>query len=362
MTEFDKEYFSLLNNIIKNGTEKDTRAGRVKSVFGRMLRFDLKSGLPILTTKKMFSKGVIHELLWFISGDTNIKYLVDNNIHIWDDDAYRYYLEISNVNEKFSKDEFIDAVREERTFAFPTDKEWLLRYYKAGDLGHVYGKQWRSFGEKHVDQLSNVIETLKTNPNDRRMLVVAYNPDVVKDVALPPCHVMFQFYTRELTTNERWELYKQKYKDEPINPTNFSRGHLEMAAMTSGLFYNGEFDHELEEENIPKYGLSCMWSQRSVDSFLGLPFNILSYAILTCMIAKITNMAPDELIGSLGDCHIYEAHYDAVKEQLSRNGSDVIPKLIIHGDQKTIDDFKYDDFEIIDYYPDSIIKAPLLVG
>ena len=316
MTKTDREYLDLLKEILDKGVEKETRAGKTKSLFGRQLHFDLKEGFPLLTTKKVFTKGIIHELLWFLSGSTNIKYLVDNNVHIWDDDAYRFYRELFLVGGKeeycMSKEEFLNAVKKKKTYAFKTAKEGVLRYYKAGDLGDVYGKQWRDFNRAGVDQIQNIIDTLKTNPNDRRMLCVAFNPAAVKDSALPPCHVMFQFYTRDLD--------------------------------------NG------------KKGLSCMFTMRSNDMFLGHPFNIASYALLTYMIAKLVNMVPDELIASLGDCHIYEEHFNAVKEQLTRSGSDVVPKLVINGEQKTIEDFKYEDFQIIDYNPDPPIKAPLLVG
>lgn len=335
MNNVDKAYLSLLKDIIENGVEKDTRAGRVKSVFGRQLRFDLKEGIPLLTTKKIFTKGVLHELLWFLNGYTNIKYLVDNNVHIWDDDAYRYYLELSKINHtQMSKDEFLQAVKEERTYAFNTEKSGFLKYYKAGDLGPVYGKQWRSFGTSGKDQIQGIIDTLKANPNDRRILCVAYNPDQVDKMALPPCHVMFQFYAKEMTQDERIKEYKKKY---------------------------GEIS-EVKLDGFPKYYLSCMYTMRSNDMFLGCPFNMASYALLTCIIGKLVNMVPDELVASLGDCHIYNEHIDAVKEQLSRTGSDTLPKIIIHGTQQVIEDFKYDDFEVIDYNPEPPIKAQLNVG
>ena len=359
MTKTDSTYLELLRDIMENGVEKDTRAGRVKSVFGRQLRFDLKEGLPLLTTKKVFTKGVLHELLWFLQhpmnshGSMNIEYLIRNGVHIWDDDAYRWFKETivkdfqgrikdivvclceddkdsysdvdfeywiegelrkndENWLENITKEEFLDLTLQKVELR----GSWMSKY-RFGDLGPIYGKQWRCFGESCKDQINEIIAKLKTNPNDRRMLCVAYNPDQIDDMALPPCHVMFQFYTRIIGKNE---------------------------------------------DDTPIYGLSCMYSMRSNDEFLGQPYNTLSYSILTCMIAKLVNMIPDELIASLGDCHIYEAHFDAVKEQLSRNGSDVIPKLIIHGNQTTIEDFKYEDFEIIDYYPNQPIKAPLLVG
>lgn len=415
MTKTDETYLSLLRDIMENGVEKDTRAGKVKSVFGRQLEFDLKEGFPLLTTKKVFTKGIIHELLWFLQrpfnshGSMNIEYLVRNGVHIWDDDAYRWFKEwvnkhiiepinmdyvlfvCTNDDEKekkqpsleywieneskgnnlewllnISKDEFIDLTLQKLEIQLKNTGILNGKVYRFGDLGPIYGTQWRAFGngifrKKENDQIQRIIETLKTNPNDRRMLCVAFNPGQLDNMALPPCHVMFQFYTRELSTNERWELYRQKYKDEPYD-NSYCKPHLQKYGDAMSYFYNGEHDDELEKENIPRYGLSCMYSMRSNDEFLGQPFNTVSYSILTHMIAKLVNMIPDRLVASLGDCHIYEAHFDAVKEQLTRTGSDITPKLLIHGEQKTIDDFKYDDFEIVDYHPDPPIKAPLLVG
>jgi thymidylate synthase len=270
--------------------------------------------------------------------------------------------------ENLTKDEFLDLVLQ-KVEVQPVLKNLLSSpeiLYRFGDLGPVYGTQWRAFGngifrDKENDQIQRIIDTLKTNPNDRRMLCVAFNPDQLCNMALPPCHVMFQFYTRPLKNEERWELYRQKYENEPYDGS-YGKPHLEIWGDTRLFTYRGEHDHKLDEENIPKYALSCMYTMRSNDIFLGSPFNISSYGILTCMIAKLVNMIPDELVASLGDCHIYKAHFDAVKEQLARNGSDIIPKLIIKGNQKSIEDFKYEDFEILDYYPDPAIRAPLLVG
>ena len=396
MTETDKQYLNLLKDILNNGVEKDTRAGRVKSVFGRQLRFDLKKGLPLLTTKKVFTKGVIHELLWFLQkpynshNSMNIEYLIRNGVHIWDDDAYRwfknevaskyknkiekilvctnddnfgkkpvyeYWINGETVKnddawlENITKEEFLDLTLQRVEIQGPFELT-----YRFGDLGQIYGKQWRAFGYSMVDQINEIINTLKNNPNDRRMLCVAFNPDVLAlgNAALPPCHTMFQFYTRELTKYERWELYKEKTNDiktyELItNPWTPIKSKLELEA-------------KLEENGIPKYGLSCMWSQRSVDAPLGLCWNIVSYSLMIHMIAKLVNMVPDELVGSLGDCHIYLNQIEGVKEHLNREGYDEFPKLIIEGDQKCIEDFKYDDFKIFGYKCDPIIKIPLSVG
>ena len=396
MTETDKQYLNLLKDILNNGVEKDTRAGRVKSVFGRQLRFELKKGLPLLTTKKVFTKGVIHELLWFLQkpynshNSMNIEYLVRNGVHIWDDDAYRWFKnEIINeykgkiekilvctnddnfgkkpvyehwINgetvkddnawlENITKEEFLDLTLQRVEIRGPFEL-----VYRFGDLGQIYGKQWRAFGHSMVDQINEIINTLKSNPNDRRMLCVAFNPDVLAlgNAALPPCHTMFQFYTRELTKYERWELYKEKTNDMKTydlitNPWTPIKSKLKLEV-------------KLEETSIPKYGLSCMWTQRSVDAPLGLCWNIVSYSLLTHMIAKLVNMVPDELIGSLGDCHIYLNQIDGVQEHLKRNGYNELPKLVIEGIQNCVEDFKYEDFNFIGYKCDPPIKMPLSVG
>lgn len=407
MNNTDSQYLSLLQDIMDNGVEKDTRAGHVKSLFGKQLRFDLKEGFPLLTTKKVFTKGVIHELLWFLQrpynshGSMNIEYLIRNGVHIWDDDAYRWFKK--EVAEGFSKrpltNEFMVCLSDDEInpHAKPTyeywienelrhrDTEWLknitkeefldltlqkveihgswMSAYRFGDLGPVYGKQWRSFGHDGEDQIGKIIKTLKENPNDRRMLCVAFNPDQLDDMALPPCHVMFQFYTRELSHKERMRIFNDRYMKGQI-PKKWHDWFKEYSKNTPEdmdvSMPNDGSDYDIAD--IPKYALSCMYTMRSNDVGLGWSFNVASYSLLTYMIAKLVNMIPDELIASLGDCHIYTNHIDALKEQMKRNGSDITPKLIIHGNQKTIEDFKYEDFEVIDYYPDPPIKMPLSVG
>lgn len=408
MNKVDKTYLELLQDILENGVEKDTRAGRVKSVFGRQLRFDLKEGFPLLTTKKVFTKGVIHELLWFLQrpynshGSMNIEYLIRNGVHIWDDDAYRWFKNNIANNFKPTKylvcldendDEFIHNIAKGRTnFEYWIENEsrlkddtWLqnitkeefldltlqrveicgsyMSRYRFGDLGPVYGTQWRHFGDTSFDQIHQIIETLRTNPNDRRMLCVAFNPDQLENMALPPCHVMFQFYTRELTHKERMKIFNERYMKGEI-PKKWHDWFKEYSKNTKE-----DEDVEMPSDgsdydiaDIPKYGLSCMWSQRSVDVPLGLCWNISSYGLLTYMIAKLVNMVPDELIGSLGDCHIYLNQMEGVQEHLKRNGYDELPKLVIEGVQNCVEDFKYEDFNFIGYKCDPIIKMPLSVG
>ena len=344
MNNVDIKYQELLQEILDEGSYKETRSGVVISTFGKMLVFDFKNGLPCLTTKKVYAKGVIAELLWFLKGDTNIKFLVDNNVNIWNDDAYRHYLNICNTEVKMTKDEFIEAVKEERTYAFPTEKDWIKRYYKAGDLGPVYGHQWRKQGEKKIDQIQNIIDMLKNNPDDRRMICMAWNANDFDKMALPPCHYGFQFYTRKLTREERlewlWEHSNGEY-DEWVAPES----------------------ETLDKLNVPTRELSLMWMQRSVDSFLGLPFNILSYSVLLAMIAQCVNMSVGKVKCSLGDVHIYEGHLDAVKEQLSRDPYKYsLPKLWLNPNIKNVDDFTLDDIKILNYESYPTIKAPLSVG
>ena len=377
----DEQYLNLVNEILEKGVEKDTRAGKTLSIFGKQLKFNLKEGLPMLTTKKMFAKGVIHELLWFLKGDTNIKYLVDNGVHIWDDDAYRYYLTlVDKHNEatqtepecdwfkrtaitKLSKEEFIEKVKEGAKAWIVVDKKAYIMSslpnafeyeYQFGDLGPVYGHQWRNWNG--IDQVKELIDKLRNNPDDRRLMISAWNVSAIPDMALPPCHYSCQFYTKKMTIKER----KQWAIDNRIEFEHYD-------------CYSNPSDEEIVEmfdkAGVPKRKLSCMWNQRSVDSLLGLPFNILSYAILTHIIAACANMDVDELIFSGGDVHVYKNQINAyVTEQKERNPHLYgLPKLVLN--YKTdnnfyadIDNFKYEDIKIEGYKSYPAIKIPLSVG
>ena len=329
MNKLDKQYTDLLQDILDNGTKKETRNGGTTSVFGRQIRHDMKTGFPLLTTKKMPFKTMVTELLWFLRGDTNIKYLVDNNCHIWDGDAYKNYLKWFDEQCKLFKDHGI--VRE------PWTKEQYIEQIKLGnvdadlsELGPIYGKQWRKWksnywipkawlnedgeivvrGENNIkleydeiDQIQNLINDLKTNPDSRRLMVSAWNVGELDSMVLPPCHYGFQCYTRELSIDDR----KERYENTP-------EGRFK------DISWHNMSDYEINEflENIPTRAISLMWNQRSVDTFLGLPFNIASYGLLLEIIAKTVNMVPDELIGNLGDVHLYSNHIEQAKEQIGR--------------------------------------------
>jgi len=325
----EHDYLKLLHDVLHNGIEKDTRNGKTRSVFGRQIRHKMSEGFPLLTTKKMPFRVIATELMWFLRGDTNIKFLVDNGCHIWDGDAYKNWVFKNSEPDQYwlSQEEFINKIKTDDEFA----KKW-------GELGPVYGKQWRGWSagvleDKHglgnIDQITNLINDLKNNPDSRRLMVNAWNPGELDQMVLPPCHYGFQCYVRE-----------------------------------------------------GKY-LSLMWNQRSVDTFLGLPFNIASYGLLLEIIAKAVGMVPDELIGNLGDVHLYENHITQAKEQLTREPMP-LPTLNINTDwwptesgecgegpldaQAVFNGFTDDNFckclleedlQLSNYQAHSHIKAPL---
>lgn len=378
MNNVDKQYLNILNDIIENGAYKETRAGAVRSLFGKTMRFNLKEGLPILTTKKVFVKGIIHELLWFLKKtegrSMNIKYLIENGVNIWTDDAYRWMKEWvqkeiiapqrifhfyqikedkthwwdnnvidgndPNILLNLSKEDFVQMCLDNMIIKVPyTDGI----EYRFGDLGPVYGVQWRQFGEKKIDQIKRIIDTLRTNPDDRRLLCVAWNANDMEDMALPPCHYGFQVYTRELTPFERlewlWEHSDGDY-DEWKSPT-----------------------HEvLDELNVPRRELSLMFNMRSNDFCCGNPYNVTQYSMLAYMLCEICNMSLGEVIYVGGDVHVYENHIEAAKEQLSRSGCDKLPTLKFRRKLNEIEDFTYDDFIIENYQSDPPIKYQLNVG
>ena len=289
-----QQYLDLCRHVLEHGEKRDDRTGTgTISTFGYQMRFDLTNGFPLLTTKKVFYRGIFEELLWFLSGNTNIKPLVDKKVGIWNEWPYDKYSKSPDFKGE-TLEEFIGKIRDDQEFAD-----------KYGDLGPVYGKQWRDFNG--VDQITQLIEGIKNNPFSRRHLVVAYNPSEVKDMALPPCHSLFQFYV-----------------------------------------------------SADGKKLSCQLYQRSGDVFLGVPFNIASYSLLLAMVAQVCDLEPYEFIHTFGDVHIYLNHLDQINEQLSRTPRP-LPKLVLNKDVKNIFDFKYEDIKIEDYDPYPAIKGAVSV-
>ena len=289
-----QQYLDLCRHVLEHGEKREDRTGTgTISTFGYQMRFDLTKGFPLLTTKKVFYRGIFEELLWFLSGNTNIKPLVDKKVNIWNEWPYDKYSKSPDFKGE-TLEEFIEKIRDDQEFAG-----------KYGDLGPVYGKQWRDFNG--VDQITQLIEGIKNNPFSRRHLVVAYNPSEVKDMALPPCHSLFQFYV-----------------------------------------------------SADGKKLSCQLYQRSGDVFLGVPFNIASYSLLLAMVAQVCDLEPYEFIHTFGDVHIYLNHLDQINEQLSRTPRP-LPKLVLNKDVKNIFDFKYEDIKIEDYDPYPAIKGAVSV-
>lgn len=343
-----KQYLALMQDILDNGVVKKDRTGvGTLSVFGRQLRFDLKEGFPLVTTKKVHLKSIIHELLWFLNGDTNVKYLQENGVRIWN--------------------------------------EWANA---EGELGPVYGKQWREWrdckvvechdvgrtqqlmqrGYKYIgnikedgttylvyekphDQISKVIQQLREDPDSRRIIVSAWNVSDLDDMALNPCHNYFQFYTTEMTVLERLNWFEENEPEKFANAPLINHKDID----------NEELLHEtLDREGIPRRKLSCFFLMRSNDVFLGLPFNIASYALLTHIVAQQLNMVPDELVYSGVDVHLYSNHLEQAKLQLTREPYP-LPKLVIRRKPDSIFDYKYEDFELVGYQSHDTIKAPIAV-
>ena len=323
----DEQYQDLLHTILQFGKEKKDRTGvGTKSIFGYTIRWDMTQGYPLLTTKKMAVKTMITELKWFLKGDTNIQYLLENNCNIWNGDAYKNYASIEcnpPHDHSLSKSEFIEKIKTDDEFA----RKW-------GNLGPIYGKQWRDCNG--FDQIADLIYNLKVNPDSRRLMVNAWNVEKLSDMTLPPCHYGFQMYTTEMTLTERQKEWA------------YGLGKSE--------YYAEDFTHEmLDEKEVPRRKLSLMWNQRSVDVFLGLPFNIASYALLLKLIAEEVNMVPDQLVGNLGDCHLYLNHLNEAREQVKRLPF-TLPEIKVSNVDLLTGDF---DYELLHYESHPTIKAPL---
>jgi len=388
MNNIDRQYKELLDHILHFGVDKSDRTGTgTKSIFGWQIRHNMKEGFPLLTTKKMAWKTMVTELLWFLRGDTNIKFLLDYDCHIWDGDAYKNYVNKTNEDIFKSditlppsyypmyKDKFINKLKTDDEFA----KQW-------GELGPIYGKQWRDWNGKDevkltnekdengylkfeknhingIDQIENLISELKTNPDSRRLMVNAWNVGDLEKMILPPCHYGFQVYTRELDIEYR-AMLSGEFNENTLRVDQF----IEMHGMRL-------LEQKLDEYNIPKRAISLMWNQRSVDTLLGLPFNIASYGLLLEIIAKEVNMVPEELIGNLGDVHLYSNHIEQAKEQITRTPYE-LPTIKIsernwymhesvkeHLGEKTFNEkimsYRPDCFELIGYQSHPKIKALL---
>ena len=358
MNNLDKQYQALLKDILSYGNVKSDRTGTgTKSIFGYMIHHNMGEGFPLLTTKKVPFKTMATELMWFLMGDTNIKYLVENGCHIWDGDAYKRYLDnVKDIEDGkqvegedgkvytykiLTKEQFIDHIKNE---------DWFAKYW--GELGPIYGKQWRAFDEEEwggIDQITNLINDLKTNPDSRRLMVTAWNPSYQHQMVLPPCHYGFQVYTRELDLEERRSM---------VTPEMHSQ--IYTGGDSSTLSHS-----EIDQWNVPRRAISLSWNQRSVDVFLGLPFNIASYGLLLEMIAREVNMMPEHLIGNLGDTHLYLNHLDQAEQQLERIPRDLPIMKMSSGHNfraamaGKADEIDLDDFILINYNPHPTIKAPL---
>ena len=371
MNNIDTQYQALLQDILDNGTLKSDRTGTgTVSVFGRQIRHKMSDGFPLLTTKKMPFKTIVTELIWFLRGDTNIKFLVDNGCNIWNGDAYKNYLkEHEPLNGTATMEDFIALIKQNEK---PI-------YHELGELGPIYGKQWRNwvnffydnpdpdgdgFRYLKIDQIQNLINDLKNNPDSRRLMVNAWNVGELDQMVLPPCHYGFQVYTRELSLNDRILEFAKRNLD----PSEFRRG----GGSDGTVIPEEKTLKVLDKHNIPTRAISLMWNQRSVDTFLGLPFNIASYGLLLEIIAKMVNMVPDELIGNLGDVHLYSNHLEQAKEQITRWPMK-LPTLNINDefwntDISFLESLKHDNFlkclleediQLCNYESHPTIKAPL---
>jgi len=363
MNKLDLDYQNLLKDILENGVKKETRNGGTISVFGRQIRHKMSEGFPLLTTKKMPFKTIVTELLWFLRGDTNIKFLVDNNCHIWDGDAYKRYENSyaawvgnsswSNNAEPWDMENFIRLIKEDERFCSIF-----------GELGPIYGAQWRNWDGYHnaigednrfiknmngIDQIQNLINDLKANPDSRRLMVNAWNVGELDQMVLPPCHYGFQVYTRELSEDERYNLLSDNEKKSFIVATNPEVKYGEEVKYTLDTFY----------KHIPTRAISLMWNQRSVDTGLGWSFNIASYSLLLIMLAKQVNMIPDEIICNLGDVHLYSNHIEPIKEQLGREPFPLPNVTLSDRIVNDISEYTLEDIRLENYQSHPTIKLPL---
>lgn len=357
-----KEYLDVLQKILDEGVEKESGRANMPNTIGISkadISMDLADGFPLLTTKKMFWKGIVHELLWFLRGETNIKYLVDNKVNIWNSDAYRWYLkhaEMVGATNPMTMEEFIGSIKTRETVGRNPMSDYcadnlVFQFsdvkYQIGDLGKVYGHQWRN--QNGVDQIKEVIDGLKSNPYSRYHIIDGWNKADFKEMALPPCHLLYQFIVRPLSAEDRWDLMQNVEWNDNLNQTSDK---------------DEELHRICDEHNIPKFYLDLNMYQRSCDTFLGVPFNIASMSILLMIMAKANNMIAGVANWIGGDTHLYVSHLDAVKEQLSRDTLG-LPTMKINKELNSLEDIcdlHIDDFELIDYKSHDAIKAELFTG
>lgn len=398
MNTADQEYFKLIDLVLSKGRVKHNRTGiDTIGVFGAQARFNLQDGFPLLTTKKVFFRGIAHELLWFLSGSTNIKYLVDNDVHIWDEWAYKKYIDwwhktdflekrspLNPNPQPWTQEEFISLIKGDSIFQIDGKATHETFWKKFGELGEgTYGGMWRKFpawtegdGETYmkgngyfgmtdnkldgtaidllyVDQIQKVIQTLKTNPDSRRLVISAWHPYWVDHCALPPCHCLFQFHTEELTMQERWDL---------IDQYNWSKEHGCHKALfkPKDMKHPESFMSACDSIGVPRRRLNCQLYQRSCDLFLGVPFNIASYSLLTHLLASVSNMVVGEFVHTYGDLHIYTNHLEQIKLQRSREPMK-LPTLWVNPEVKDIFKFKITDFKIEGYESHPAIKGEVAV-
>lgn len=354
------EYLKLLQNILDNGVEKESGRANMPNTIGisnSVIKMNLQNGFPLLTTKKMYWKGIVHELLWFLRGETNIAYLVENNVNIWNKDALRWY-KTEYVQKRgapdMEMDEFLENVNNGNEFFFNSqeiDCEHCIDHYTYGDLGKVYGYQWRD--QNGVDQIMEIVDGLKNNPYSRYHILDGWNKADFKEMALPPCHLLYHFIVRPLSVFERENIYAKKhgFSDEE---------RMEMNPNAT----DNDVHQLMDEDNIPRFYLDLNMYQRSVDTPLGAPYNLASMSLLLMLFAKLNNMIDGVATWIGGDTHIYINQIEGIKEQLKRDPYD-LPQMKINKELNTLDDIlnlTIDDFELIGYKSHPKIKFELSVG
>ena len=352
-----KQYLDVLQKILDEGVEKESGRANMPNTIGISkadIGMNMSEGFPLLTTKRMFWKGIVHELLWFLRGETNIKYLVDNKVNIWNGDAYRWYLKWwdndgqhrGNLHKFETQEEFIEQIKNEPITYHHSDKNEVSTY-SLGDLGKVYGAQWRN--QNGIDQVKDVVDGLKNNPYSRYHIIDGWNKADFPEMALPPCHLLYQFIVRPLSIEERWDSFQNVEWNYPLRQKSDA---------------DSELHRICDEHNIPRFYLDLNMYQRSCDTFLGVPFNIASMALLLTIMSEASNMIPGVANWIGGDTHMYVSHLDAVNEQLSRTPTK-LPRVKFTKRIESLEDIEnlqFEDIVLIDYWSQDKIKAELFTG